>query len=508
MDSLDEKWKHWIDRYSNYAVDEKLKRSIPFDVRLNRIGLTEREFKLYYKRFVKAGTRYWTDERHDEREQARWRQKKRLGKTPALDINIPLNEYEVVKHLAGEFHVAKQMSGKNDFFVIDLDSHKDNGTPIEERYRAVIQIFGLPMVFRSSESGGLHLYYFLEKPMWRPSIWASIEEIIRYNPKLRPKPGNIEYFPGTIDHLRLPLGKGSMLLDPNSLFPMGLNLKQSIWYVAKHRREATIDFKKRIAELALSAGPVPISSPPRSRPSTKYSILPPSQTKSQLVHEPIAEYGTRNQVQMKHIRKCIDELGLSAEETFSEIWDSYYDPIMNHKSKDLTNPKQLQVELKAAIQNWVGKRLKGSKGRSSIRSAPLSVEDVKHLLFLTNPLKSAEKYGRESHNMVKFLFRLFAHFKASGATVLPISFNMLAKMGSKVTARRYKDYCLQNGILTLVEGGSWRMHQCCKYQLNYIFVEGTTVSSLEEGICKLFTGSELFRSYERRIYDVLRRSYR
>jgi hypothetical protein len=115
--------------------------------------------------------------------------------------------------------------------VIDLDQHGDTDDLIA-RYDRVVRALGAPtFVFRSSENGGLHLYYLLREPielhrLRRPSggHGAVVELLAAHD--LVESSGSVEVYPrghyqvrGTQNRLRLPFGRGCALLDPESLLP-------------------------------------------------------------------------------------------------------------------------------------------------------------------------------------------------------------------------------------------------------------------------------------------------
>ena len=83
-----------------------------------------------------------------------------------------LTHHSLVRHLRGEHVIGTGArwnpsagdSGRvqTNFFAIDIDAGADRNA----RYDAIVRVFGLPSaVFQSSESGGIHAYYFLTKPI-------------------------------------------------------------------------------------------------------------------------------------------------------------------------------------------------------------------------------------------------------------------------------------------------------------------------------------------------------
>jgi hypothetical protein len=141
---------------------------IPFADRLAFLDIVQEDFDLYVRTFVKGYTRYW---RRNSYRQS-WFQAKHGEKV------IPLSKYAVVRHLAGEFWIAKTIPGKTDFFCLDLDRRGRSRRLAERTYRSVCEILANPLVIQSSKSGGLHLYYFLKEEDWRDNLSVLLEKVL------------------------------------------------------------------------------------------------------------------------------------------------------------------------------------------------------------------------------------------------------------------------------------------------------------------------------------------
>jgi hypothetical protein len=118
------------------------------------------------------------------------------------------------------------------YVIIDLDA-RTAGDDLWAHYARVVHALGLPtLLFRSSGSGGLHLYYLLSK---ETNLWSlrgpdgQTGALVRVlaHAGLRERKGELEIYPGgcyqdrgPTGRIRLPFGYGSALLDPKSRNPI------------------------------------------------------------------------------------------------------------------------------------------------------------------------------------------------------------------------------------------------------------------------------------------------
>lgn len=171
----------------------------------------------------------------------------------------PISSAELIRHLEGEIVCAtgaapvdRSIVGESlgtghmtRWFVVDLDAdamgHHGAGT-LFTRYDAVCAIFGVPhLLHRSSDSGGLHLRYFLKH-------WTRLEDLrdprgrggtlnqLLHGHGLHEKPGSVEFYPrgkyqqSLGNRLRLPFGVGSRLLDPYDHSPLSPGTLSDLLY--------------------------------------------------------------------------------------------------------------------------------------------------------------------------------------------------------------------------------------------------------------------------------------
>lgn len=95
-------------------------------------------------------------------------------------------------------------------------------------------------MFRSSERGGIHIYVHL--PYNQAIGSRKLQTIIEVELKKRKvmvSPGRCEILPSPNKSLRLPLGRGSFLLDPETLQPLCFELNKAIRFIETNLNRRT-----------------------------------------------------------------------------------------------------------------------------------------------------------------------------------------------------------------------------------------------------------------------------
>jgi len=141
--------------------------------------------------------------------------------------------------------VGKRFNSQTSYLMLDIDIgssfHPDNNETKWRYLLFVLEAIGLvrPIIVRSSDSGGLHLYFVLAKPVL---TWKTAKKLANY---LRakgccPRSGELELFPNPkakesqYNGHRLPLQAGSYLLDDD--FQVVSDLQQDFvnaWAISK-----------------------------------------------------------------------------------------------------------------------------------------------------------------------------------------------------------------------------------------------------------------------------------
>jgi hypothetical protein len=190
-----------------------------------------------------------------------------------------LSNNQLIAHLRGDRWIGtaarkcplpgKPAHHRTRYFVIDLDA----GVDLDDRVYRTIEAIGRPSsVFRSSTSGGLHVWYFLSGPVDlfrlcnKQRTGGAVVELLA-NQGLHLEDGRVELYPSPSlrsaygNRLRAPFGAESRLLDPdNGFVPMtGGSPLDDLRYVTLAFEEGdvpTVDFDALYAKAgALRIGP-------------------------------------------------------------------------------------------------------------------------------------------------------------------------------------------------------------------------------------------------------------
>jgi hypothetical protein len=113
------------------------------------------------------------------------------------------------------------------YLMIDLDNHGGATEDLHKRATLCINaIGGVPIIYRSSDSGGIRLFYPLDQEYPRDSVLSfAAQRILAAGGTLAA--GNIEVMAG-LKGDRLPFGHGSCLLDSKTFSPRDLSLADTI----------------------------------------------------------------------------------------------------------------------------------------------------------------------------------------------------------------------------------------------------------------------------------------
>jgi hypothetical protein len=138
----------------------------------------------------------------------------------------PLTSWWVAAHLVGRVLIAPvwlpDPSHAVAFAIIDLDVHDGDHARLQRTLGAVLRALGDPphALIRSSSSRGLHLYLFFARAAPTTEVRRVIVERL-LAAGVAVVPGSVEvYPPSSPQPLRLPLGRGSCILDPETLAPI------------------------------------------------------------------------------------------------------------------------------------------------------------------------------------------------------------------------------------------------------------------------------------------------
>ena len=438
-----------------YKVSEKT---------LTELDITRKEFDFYWDTFVKYGKKYWVRKRYDEN----WYQVKRNG------IDIPLTQNAVLNHLKGNYWIGKQMPGKTGFFVIDLDFDID--TSLNKRFNMVTEVFPNPLIIQSSASKGLHLYYFLENEEYTDRLSMALQnKLIKRN--IKPEGGKIEIFPGNCGSLRLPFGKDSTIIDPDTFHTVGYTLEESFTIVNNHP-------KIKI----------------ETKPVKRYHTVSPfknvsNQEINYILNNPIPKFGMRYKLQSQLVYHFLYVMRLPSTEVYQRIIKWYQ--IHDHISKDWINrPDFVKSQLRSSIRNLQNK-IVIYKCNWDVE---LSFDDIEFIIKFTK--NNDEKYGHYSYKLQRFVYSIFKFFKFYNKNELIIPFNTFVQFdGASIhTVKKLKQYCIDKELIILEKEHIVDV-QGARYHLNYNYSDSNPVKSFEEGLMMLYSKSRIFKMYKRGTYE-------
>ena len=221
-----------------------------------------------------------------------------------------LNKGLVAGHLAHHRYTVSTLRAWEDagtlvtnVLIIDLDQH-GAGAPLSDRLAACLRALGEPdLMFRSSATGGLHLYYLLKE--------CEVEHLVARAERLLAAEGvalvsgQVEIFPsGSASYLRMPCGWGSSLLNPDDLSPITDDRNRQLRVLLDHLDDVASDLVSPASRWPLPphvlAAPVPASIITSSASSTTKDMS----TREGFEHylrAGLPGYGTRNEVLTRYM---------------------------------------------------------------------------------------------------------------------------------------------------------------------------------------------------------------
>ena len=144
------------------------------------------------------------------------------GGWKAVDRGGYITEAHLRNHLARRFTLGYPGHCFTKWVCADVDRH--HGESDFQVYGKADQIIGCfpnaqAFPVQSSNSGGVHLYYFLPKPAWSPRAAGYFHDQLVQNGI-----ADVEVYPMGESNFRVPFGEGSSLLDPDDWVPVRDNV--------------------------------------------------------------------------------------------------------------------------------------------------------------------------------------------------------------------------------------------------------------------------------------------
>ena len=192
-------------------------RRISFEEKLKMLGISDRECQSFFKLFVQDPQCYLM-----KKEGEGWQVATKAGRFQRLDKNV------VASHLMQEYCVATLAPRTPLYLCVAVGGAKK----FSWAYNTVRDWIPRSLVILASGGGGVQIYAFIdpEFPIGTDKLYSVVSMELKIR-GIETPPGTCEIFPAPNRFLRLPLGKGSCLLDPKTLTPMNLNVRESIKFI-------------------------------------------------------------------------------------------------------------------------------------------------------------------------------------------------------------------------------------------------------------------------------------
>lgn len=190
-----------------------MKKSKTCAQRLSELGLNNDTFRKYCEMFVNNKYPF----SYAQKQADNW-----------FRLRYPWNSNKIARHLTQEDTIGLIPDVSIDYIMFDIDNHGEQEISTKERARIIMELFPLkPLVYQSSDSGGLRIVYFLSQYCPREYVDRLASEKLE-QADLNKRSGFVEVMANKHAD-RLPFGKDSYLLDMKTLEPLtNLSLKETI----------------------------------------------------------------------------------------------------------------------------------------------------------------------------------------------------------------------------------------------------------------------------------------
>jgi hypothetical protein len=420
----------------------------------------------------------------------------------------PISNMEVVDHLNQQYHVGIYRKTSS-YFFLDLDN-KSHPTkfilPLEERFTKVSSSFPVsPQIIQSSDSKGLHAYYFFDKSYLVDQIKPIIIRRLQRMGIIL-EDGQYELFPTFKGNgHRLPFGKDSFLLDSN-FNPTHSNPIEGIdpFFRGIHSHTLNLDeimkedenwencieeennFENgtynNIISNNIDNNLINLSSLP-SLPLHTDNVSSFLHLRAEnLWEEGIQAFGTRNSITWHLICHCYWN-GLDKDETYEKIEEWLYE-----KNNGLSNDWNKR-------KDWVLKDLRESITRRFAygggRKAYLTIGDLKRMVLLIG----------DDLKKFQFLYDLLLYVKGKvkneHLSIPKVVFESFRGAGRNTYVKQVQ-FCKENKIIELVREYSTDKHRAREYRCLFEFSNDTPpIRSLEYGLYQVMQPEEIKGRYGR-----------
>ena len=280
-----------------------------------------------------------------------------------------LDDHAIAKHLMGKHLIAVFPGSSTKYLVLDID----RSGYLREILKRVLESFRDSLVIQSSTTKVIHVYYFFDSVKRVDTLQKLIRTILNTH-GIPVQPGYCEVFPQMKRALRLPLGKGSYVVDQETLDPIHRNVADGIRLIKEkivyHPLNETLLYSeaeyKSIPSISLPynlllSDAVELSKEVGNVASLSHSGEPNDLSETfrgrvfkdlieRLLRERIQTPGTRYALQSKLIFHCWSQK-YSQDESYIFIREWYL--AHDHKSKDWQkSPDRMLCHLNRAIASF------------------------------------------------------------------------------------------------------------------------------------------------------------
>ena len=304
----------------------------------------------------------------------------------------------ILEHLEGKSYLGSIGRRWTSWICIDLDYHEmHHPAEVVRRYQAICACFPdtSPLVF-STPGGGLHCYWFFPEKIWTTTALNFARKRLSAN-GLTEQQKYLELFPKVNGALRLPLGKDCLMLDPETLFPLG-NRAQCLQILLQTLQRDQMDH----LDLSLSLDPLSSPSPFQALFKRISNSVFGSKINDLLRHG-LTDFGTRNDSLMALNWEYQVCQGLSPSQTEKKL-RAFMETHHNGCSKDWNRNRRIVYQhISRMVNNLYAKIDNGDIVRTK-KKIQLPVPSKKTLQSLSNKeqdlMEKFTVYMEESRGVV------------------------------------------------------------------------------------------------------------
>jgi hypothetical protein len=194
-----------------------------FDEKLQTLQISKDDFHFYTSTFIQDRSRFFIKEGEKEWEEV----KSRNGKS------VPLNDNAICYHLLQKYTIGTVGPKKTQQFCVTIEWIKD----FRSFYEQIVAYLQTPLVFFDSETKHLFFHTHIDFSISSEKLPLVLSWELDHR-GIRRCPASYRIFPDSSPFLRLPLGRGSSVVDPQTLKVAcpGSEVKSAIEFIKSHLR--------------------------------------------------------------------------------------------------------------------------------------------------------------------------------------------------------------------------------------------------------------------------------